>query len=75
MTDHWVQELKSMPFTSKKNGKMLNLLKASSKPINKNKKRKTIPLLGSIKDYLAIPKLSQGSSLAGDSQQIFQASQ
>ena len=39
MTDHWASELKSMPFTSRKNGKMLNLLKASAKPINKNKKK------------------------------------
>ena len=74
MTDHWVQELKSMPFTSRKNGKMLNLLKASSKPINKNKKRKTIPLFGSIKDYHASKQHNQGSSLAGASQQNSQAS-
>ena len=53
MTDQWYEELKSMPFTSKKNGKMINLLKASAKPINKNKKRKVIPLLGTIKDFHA----------------------
>ena len=61
MTDHWANELKSMPFTSKRNGKFLNLLKASSKPINKNKKRKAIPLLGSIKDYHKAPNRSQPS--------------
>ena len=42
-----------MPFTSKKNGKMLNLLKASSKKINPNKRKKVYPLLGNIKHYHA----------------------
>jgi len=51
MTDHWAEELKRIPFSSRKNGKMLNLLKASAKPINKQVKRKKIPLLGSIKEY------------------------
>ena len=40
-----------MPFVSRKNGKMLNLLKASAKKISPNKRRKVIPLLGSIKKY------------------------
>ena len=51
MTDEWYDMLKSMPFTSKKSGKMLNLLKASAKPISKNKKRKIVPLLGKIGDF------------------------
>ena len=51
MTDEWYDNLKAMPFTSKKAGKMLNLLKASAKPINKNKRRKAIPLLGKIGDF------------------------
>ena len=51
ITDEWYDEFKSMPFTSKKKGKMLNLLKASAKPINKNKNRKVIPLLGKIGDF------------------------
>ena len=53
MTDQWAEELKSMPFTSRKNGKMLNLLKASAKPINKHKKRKVVPLFGTIQEYHA----------------------
>ena len=36
-----------------KNGKTLHLLKASAKKINPSKKRKIIPLLGSIKDFHA----------------------
>ena len=51
MTDEWYDMLQAMPFTSKKSGKMLNLLKASAKPISKNKKRKVIPLLGKIGDF------------------------
>ena len=51
MTDEWYDMLKAMPFTSKKSGKMLNLLKASAKPISKNKKRKIVPLLGKIGDF------------------------
>ena len=34
-----------------KNGKTLNLLKASSKKINPKKKRKVVPIFGSIKMY------------------------
>ena len=34
-----------------KKGKTLHLLKASSKKINPHKKRKIIPLLGSIKEF------------------------
>ena len=62
MTDEWAQELQSMPYTSQKKGKFLNLLKASAKPINKNKKRKVIPLLGSIKDYHNAPISNQNAS-------------
>jgi len=38
-------------FVIEKNGKTLNLLKASAKKINPNKKRKKIPLIGTIKEY------------------------
>ena len=34
-----------------KKGKTLHLLKASAKMINPNKKRKVIPLMGTIKQY------------------------
>jgi len=37
--------------TIEKNGKTLNLLKASAKKINPSKKRKIIPLMGTIKQY------------------------
>lgn len=62
ITDEWYNELKSMPFSSKKNGKMLNLLKASSKVINRNKRRKVIPLLGNIRDYHASRPVSAAQS-------------
>ena len=63
-TDEWFEELQSMPFISckstfchaltllftiEKSGKTLHLLKASAKKISPNKKRKVIPLLGTIK--------------------------
>ena len=65
-TDEWWEELQRMPYISRKyncfwwfnewfyiekNGKTLNLLKASAKKINPNKKRKVIRLLGTITDY------------------------
>ena len=65
-TPEWIEELDKMPFISSKylnilkfnliyligkNGKTLNLLKASSKKINPNKRRKIIPLLGTIKEF------------------------
>ena len=50
-TDEWYEELQKMPFVSRKNGKMLNLLKASAKKINPNKRRKVIPILGNIKKF------------------------
>ena len=65
-TDEWYEQLQSMPFLSckflivllidnlliiEKKGKTLHLLKASSKKINPNRRRKIIPLLGSIKDF------------------------
>ena len=71
MTDEWAQELQSMPFTSQKKGKFLNLLKASAKPINKNKKRKVIPLLGSIKDYHNAPISDPKTSQQNKGQDIF----
>ena len=66
-TDEWINELSRMPFLSckyilnkaiicisyiEKRGKTLHLLKASSKKINAHKKRKKIPILGSIKEYM-----------------------
>ena len=65
-SDEWFEALKNLPFKSSKycqykstlslsfiesNGKTLHLLKNSSKKIEKNKKRKVIPLLGTIKDW------------------------
>ena len=60
-----------MPYTSQKKGKFLNLLKASAKPISKNKRRKVIPLLGSIKDYHNAPITSQNASQQNKGQDIF----
>ena len=66
VTDEWFDELQKMPFTSckcfyyfisnlvlniEKKGKTLHLLKATSKKIPERKKRKIVPLLGTIKDY------------------------
>ena len=66
VTDAWFDELLKMPFVSRKlmiswwftvwfaiekNGKTLNLLKASAKKINPHKKKKIIPLLGNIKEF------------------------
>ena len=78
-TDAWYEELQKMPFVSSryydilqlielliigKNGKTLNLLKASAKKINPNKRRKIIPLMGSIKDFhTAIEKESQANQI------------
>ena len=42
-----------MILSTEKNGKTLNLLKASAKKINPHKKRKVIPLLGNIKNWHA----------------------
>ena len=71
MTDEWARELQSMPYTSQKKGKFLNLLKASAKPIKKDKKRKIIPLLGSIKDYHNAPIQSQNPVQQSKTQEIF----
>ena len=66
ITEEWLNELSRMPFVSRKcrfnlwltlflyiekRGKTLHLLKAKSKKINPNKRRKKIPLLGTIKDF------------------------
>ena len=47
------------------------MLKASAKPINKNKRRKVIPLLGSIKDYHNAPIQSQNPVQQSKTQEIF----
>ena len=67
-TDEWYEALKDLPFKSSKysfvywfirllnigkNGKLLHLLKKSSKPIAKREKGKVIPLLGKIGAYHA----------------------
>ena len=67
-TDEWIAELQNLPFKSckyivqsliyvfiisEKNGKTLHLLKQSAKTITSSKKRKIVPLLGSIKDFHA----------------------
>ena len=55
-----------------KKGKTLHLLKASSKKINPNKKRKVVPLLGTIQDFFKAskskPQVSQPSQMIVDSQ-------
>ena len=65
---NWVEELKNMPFKSSKfilpnfdhsilsvgkNGKFIHLLKKKSKTKISRKKRKVVPILGSIKEYRA----------------------
>lgn len=75
VTDEWWEELQKMPFVSSKwfdvvwltefwiigkNGKTLHLLKASAKKINPNKRRKVIPLLGSISEFHAVNKSESG---------------
>ena len=47
---------------SEKNGKTLHLLKQSAKTIASSKKRKTVPLLGSIKDYHMASQNATGMS-------------
>ena len=44
----WEAELKALPYLSQKSGKTIHLLKASSKAVAGGKKRKKIPVLGSI---------------------------
>ena len=51
ISKYWEEELKDMPYVSQKPGKTLYLLKSSSKAIAKGKKRKVVPLLGSIGEY------------------------
>ena len=47
---------------SEKNRKTLHLLKQSAKTIASSKKRKTVPLLGSIKDYHMASQNATGMS-------------
>ena len=47
----WEEELKAMPYLSKKGGKTLHLLKQSSKKIQTGKKRKKHEILGSLQDW------------------------
>ena len=47
----WEEELKAMPYLSKKGGKTLHLLKQSSKKIQTGKKRKKHDILGSLQDW------------------------
>ena len=53
----WEAELKSLPYLSQKSGKTIHLLKASSKKIQSGKKRKKIPVLGTIKHYKESKKI------------------
>ena len=86
-TDEWYEELQKMPFLSSKyhqhlstnlyisiakRGKTLHLLKASSKKIKSQKRRKVIPLLGSIKDYQVLQQSQSQSQQqeASQSQEI-----
>ena len=52
------------------NGKTLHLLKSSSKKIEKNKKRKTIPLLGTIQDWHQSKRKSQPQYFAANENRV-----
>ena len=53
----WEAELKALPFLSQKSGKTIHLLKSGSKKIQTGKKRKKIPILGTIKHYKESKKI------------------
>ena len=84
-SDEWFEALKNLPFKSSKycqykstsslsfietNGRTLHLLKASSKKIEKNKKRKVIPLLGTIQDWHQSKRKPQPQYDAGGVERI-----
>ena len=58
----WEEELKSMPYLSKKGGKTLHLLKQSSKKIQTGKKRKKHEILGTLQDWNGSQPNSQPDS-------------
>ena len=64
ISKYWEEELKDMPYVSQKPGKTLYLLKSNSKAIAKGKKRKVIPLLGSIGEYKESKKKPQAPDQA-----------
>ena len=51
VSEEWMTELKSMPFTSQKNGRTLHLLKTSAKSQQPHKKRKTLPIMGTLSEF------------------------
>ena len=48
LTEAWEAELASMPYLSQSSGKTIHLLKQNSKPALAGKKRRKVPLLGSL---------------------------
>ena len=93
-TDEWLEALKQLPFKSckyilpasliyviyaaEKNGKTLYLLKQSAKVHEGTKKRKVVPLLGTIKEYHVAHQSqmsSSQSSLVGNQGGVDQANQ
>ena len=63
ISPEWEAQLKALPFLSQKSGKTIHLLKASSKATASGKKRKKIPVLGSIKHYKESKKLAADAVL------------
>ena len=59
----WEAELRALPYLSQKSGKTIHLLKSSSKAIAGGKKRKKIPVLGSIKHYKESKKIVVDATL------------
>ena len=51
ITEAWQEELASMPYLSQYSGKTIHLLKQSSKPALAGKKRRKVPLLGSLEQF------------------------
>ena len=51
ITEQWRKELESMPYLSQKSGKTIHLLKQASKPALAGKKRRKVPLMGSLEQY------------------------
>ena len=51
ISKYWAEKLKEIPYISQKSGKTIHLLKNNSKPISKGKKRKVVPILGTLNEF------------------------
>ena len=51
LTEAWSEELASMPYLSQSSGKTIFLLKQNSKPALAGKKRRKVPLMGSLEQF------------------------